>query len=39
MSRGGTNRQCTGIYGYSGDDIIIYVQADDDDPLPSIRFS
>ena len=39
LSRGGTNRQCTGIYGYSGDNIIIYVKSNHDDPLPSIRFS
>ena len=39
MARGGTNRQCTGIYGFSKDDIIIYVQSEDDSPLPSIRFS
>ena len=39
MSRGGTNRQPTGIYGYSNETITIYVDANDDDPLPSIRFS
>ena len=40
MTRGGTNRQCTGIYGFSGDDIIIYVDTEkDDDPLPSMIFS
>ena len=39
MTRGGTNRQCTGIYGFSGDNITIYVQAKKDDKLPSIRFS
>ena len=39
MTRGGTNRQCTGIYGFSGDNITIYVQAKKDDNLPSIRFS
>ena len=39
MSRGGTNRQPTGIYAYSNETIIIYVQSNDEDPLPSIRFS
>ena len=40
MTRGGTNRQSTGIYGFSGDDIIVYVYTEkDDDPLPSIIFS
>ena len=39
MTRGGTNRQCTGIYGFSGDNITIYVQAKKDNNLPSIRFS
>ena len=39
MKRGGTNRQCTGIYGFSGDNITIYVQAKKDNNLPSIRFS
>jgi hypothetical protein len=39
MSRGGSNRQCTGIYAHSGDEITIYVEANDGDPLPSIRFS
>ena len=39
MSRGGTNRQPTGIYAFSKELIIIYVESNYDDPLPSIRFS
>ena len=39
MSRGGTNRQPTGIYAYSNDTITVYVDANDNDPLPSIKFS
>ena len=39
MSRGGTNRQPTGIYAFSNDIITIIVDSDDNDPLPSIRFS
>ena len=40
MTRVGTNIQSTGIYGFSGDDIIIYVETEkDDDPLSSIIFS
>ena len=39
MSRGGSNRQSTGIYVYSDDIITIYVEANNGDPLPSIRFS
>ena len=39
MRYGSTNLQCTGIYGYAGDNIIIYVQSEDASPLPSIYFS
>ena len=39
MSRGGTNRQPTGIYGFANETITFYVEANDDDPLPSIYFS
>jgi len=38
MSRGGTDRQPTGIYAFSNEIITINVESDDD-PLPSIRFS
>ena len=40
MNRGGTNRQITGIFGFSNENITIYVDAKDDEMnLPSIRFS
>ena len=39
MKKGATNRQCTGIFGFSNETITIYVQSNFDDPLPSIRFS
>ena len=39
MSRGGTNRQPTGIFAYSNETMIIYVDSDDKDRLPLIRFS
>ena len=39
MSRGGTNRQHTGIFAFSNDIITIFVDSDDNDPLPSISFS
>jgi len=39
MSKGGTNRQPTGIYAFSNDTIIIHVDANDDDPLPIIKFT
>ena len=39
MTRGGTNRQCTGIYGFSGENITIYVKAEKDYNLPTIIFS
>ena len=39
MSKGSTNRQPTGIYAYSNEIITFYVQANDNDPLPSIYFS
>ena len=40
MSRGCTNRQSTGIFGLSGEEIIIYVDANTEEiNLPTIRFS
>ena len=39
MSRGGTNRQPTGIYAFSNDIITIFVDSNDNDPLPSIYFT
>ena len=39
MSRGGTNRQPTGISAYSNETLIIYVDSNDNDRLPLIRFS
>ena len=40
MSRGGTDRQTTGIFGLSNENITIYVDAKDNEVnLPSIRFS
>ena len=39
MSRGGTNRQPTGIFAFSNDIITIFVDSEDNDPLPSILFS
>lgn len=39
MSWGGTDRQCTGIYGFPNETINIYVDCEENDPLPSIRFS
>jgi len=39
MSRGGTNRQPTGIYAFSKDILTIFVDSEYNDPLPSIRFS
>lgn len=39
MSAFGTNRQVTGISANAGDEIIIYVDAKDDDPLPKVFFS
>ena len=39
MSRGSNDRQPTGIYGFTNETIIFYVDCDDDDPLPSIYFS
>ena len=39
MSSFGINRQVTGIAGVSGQEIIIYVEAEDDDPLPSVVFT
>ena len=39
MSRGGTNRQPTGIYAFTNESITIYVESNNDDPLPSIYFS
>ena len=39
MSWGGTDRQITGIYGFPNETINIYVDYEEDDILPSIRFS
>lgn len=39
MSSFGTNRQVTGICAYAGQEINIFVMADDGDPLPKVRFS
>ena len=39
MANGGTNKQPTGIYGFSNEIITVYVEANIDDPLPFIRFS
>ena len=40
MKRGGTDRQTTGIFGFSNESITIYVDAKDDEiNLPSISFS
>lgn len=39
MSSFGTNRQVTGIFSTEGSVITIYVDGNDDDPLPKIRFS
>ena len=40
MKRGGTDRQTTGIFGFSNENITIYVDAKEDEiNLPSIRFS
>ena len=35
----GTNRQSLGIYGLTGEIITFYVTSDDNDPLPTIRFT
>ena len=39
MSRGGTDRQPTGIFAHSGEKISIFVEAEDNDPLPNIIFT
>ena len=39
MSRGGTDRQPTGIFAFSGETIKIFVDANNDDPLPNIIFT
>jgi hypothetical protein len=39
MSRGSTDRQPTGIFGFSNETIKIYVDANKNDPLPSIVFT
>ena len=39
MSIGSTNRQPTGIFGFSNETIKIYVDANKNDPLPSIVFT
>ena len=39
MSNGGTNLQCTGIYGIPNDNITIFVDSVFEEPLPSLLFS
>lgn len=39
MSSFGINRQVSGIAGLAGEQIVIYVEADEGDPLPSIAFT
>ena len=39
MRRGSANRQPTGIFVFSNETITIYVDANNDDPLPSIVFT
>ncbi len=39
MANGASDRQPTGIYGFSNEKITIFVDANDDDPLPTIFFS
>lgn len=39
MSSFGTNRQVTGLLAYAGQEVTIYVTANEGDPLPRIRFS
>ncbi len=39
MSSFGINRQTTGIAGFTGEQIIIYVDAEDGDPLPKVAFT
>ena len=39
MSRGGTDRQSTGIFAHSDETISIFVEAEDNDPLPNIIFT
>ena len=39
MAMAGTNRQSMGIYGLPGEKITFYVTANDNDPLPRIRFT
>ena len=39
MSKGSNDRQPTGIYGFSNEEIVIYVDCNEDDRLPSILFS
>ena len=39
MSWGGTDRKITGIYGFPNEIINIYVEWEDNEPLPSVRFS
>lgn len=39
MSSFGINRQTTGIAGFTGEQIVIYVDAEDGDPLPKIAFT
>ena len=39
MSIGGIDRQPTGIYAFGGEKITIFVEAEDNDPLPNIIFT
>ena len=39
MSNGGTDRQCTGIFGLANETITIYVDSKDNKALPSIIFT
>ena len=39
MSRGGTNKQSTGIFGFTNETITIFVDSNIGDPLPSMRFT
>ena len=39
MSRGGTNKQSTGIFGFANETITIFVDSNNGDPLPAIRFT
>ena len=39
MSRGGIDRQPTGIYAFSGSKVTIFVEANNNDPLPRVIFT